>query len=460
MYTDKRGAAQLPRLLETKFSGLEGQASRIIRKIVKAHQLSKDSITLIRTERDLLRKFLFLLIYRGPGYYRRYNHETIEDYHHSDQPTLKKFMAKHNLQRPVDAWLHSLNGIIDLKMYVGEAWAEQVHGAAYYHIASDFIEHMTSYWIALCTPGSEDQEFILTDTGYNVYEGPTIHYQDRETGERAAISPRFHYFAPIAPRLSIVLRSSHLPEQWEDANPDVKAKRELLRWMMVEGPFGQDTKSLLEDMPVHKAFNNYLRVVDGRLIPKPGWNGQLGPKDEFLFPFFKIETHQIRIINGLLIDHAFHGSTIVFKRKVVFLDLLQWYLEEPCEVGKNLSGEHHDAKKEYITHLAQFMEGEGREVTAKMTSWPTQHNINLKRLREVNMEMAEWNEESSQRESNEANEDCRGDINTKMLVEQNQDQRVDPDSTSTSTDSPERNDTSVAEKVKGSEYFLFLKFPG
>jgi hypothetical protein len=448
MYTDRKGTAQLPRLLETKFSDLEGQASRVIRKIVKAHQLGKIYITLNRTERDLLRKFLFLLIYRGPGYYRRYNHETIEDYHYVDQPTLRKFMEKHNLQRPIDAWLHSLSGIIDLEMYVGDEWEKQAHRAAYHGIAIDFVEHMTSYWIAICTPGSKDQEFILTDTGYIVYEGPTVHYQDRETGDGAAIAPRFHYFAPIAPRLSILLRSRYLPEPLEDANPDVKANRELMWWMMVESPFSQGTESMLEDMPVHKAFNNYLTVVDGRLTPKPGWNGQLGRNDEFCFIFFKIETHQIRIINGLLLDHAFHGSTIVFKRKPVFLDLLHWYLEEPCEVGKNLSGEHHDAKKEYITQLAHFMKGEGREVTANMTSWPTQNNINLKRLREINIEMAEWNEEFSQQERIGANEDCRGDVNTKMQVEQNQDQGVDPDSTSTSRDSPERNDGSVAEKVK------------
>lgn len=57
--------------------------------------------------------------------------------------------------------------------------------------------------------------------------------------------------------------------------------------MMVEVPFGEDTKSNFEEMPVHKAFNNYLRVVNEGLIPRQGLNlnAQHGHKDEFPFPF-------------------------------------------------------------------------------------------------------------------------------------------------------------------------------
>ncbi|KAG8677834.1 hypothetical protein FPOAC1_003862 [Fusarium poae] len=432
MYTDKKETTQLPRLLEIKFSALEGQASRIIRKIVTEHQACKDSVTLMRTERDILRKFLFLLMYRGPGHYRRFDHESIDDCHPSDQPILKEYMDKHNLQRPIDAWLHSLSAIIDLHMDLGDEWAKQVYRSVYYCIATDFVDHVTNYWIAICTPASEDQEFILTDTGYNVHEGPTVHYRDRETGEHAALGPSFHYFTTIAPRLVIVMRSRYLPEPFEDANPELKSERGFLRKIMTDALFGKGTKSILEDMPVHKAFNNYSSIINGRVTPRPGWDGKLRPNDEFSFPFFKVNTDQMRIINGLLLDHAFHGSIIVFDRKAVFLNLLQWYLEEPCEVGKNLIGEHHDAKKEYITQLAYFMENEGRKVKTNITSWPGEHSINLKRLREIGMEGARWAEEFSQERNNETEGDHKGAADKGSNVQEYHDRRVNPELVPTS----------------------------
>ncbi|KAJ4258846.1 hypothetical protein NW762_007933 [Fusarium torreyae] len=432
MYTDKKETTQLPRLLEIKFSVLEGQASRIIRKIVTAHQAGDESVTLTRIERNVLRKFLFLLIYRGPGHYRRFDHESIDDCHPSDQQFLKKYMDVHNLQRPIDAWLYSLSSIIDLDMDLKDEWAKQAYRSVYYGIADDFVEHIANYWVAICTPASEDQEFILTDTGYNVSEGPTVHYRDRETGEHAALGPSFHYFTTITPRLVIVVRSRHLPEPFEDANPELKFERGLLRKMTIDLLFGKGTVSILEDMPVHKAFNNYSSIVDGRVTPKPEWDRKLRPNDEFSFPFFKVKTGHMRIINGLQLDHAFHGSIIVFNRRAVLLNLLQWYLEEPCEVGKNLAGEHHDAKREYITQLATFMENSGRKVKTNMTSWPGEHSIDLKRLREIGMEGARWTEEFSQERESETEGEHKDATDTGSNAQEYHDRRANPEPVSTS----------------------------
>ncbi|KAL9560718.1 hypothetical protein ACKAV7_015035 [Fusarium commune] len=152
---------------------------------------------------------------------------------------------------------------------------------------------------------------------------------DKATGEFLRLGPRFHLFAPTSPRLMIVLRSKHLPEPHEDNNSEIKAGRQLYRQIEIDSIHGPGTKSILEDLPAHKAINSGSTLVNGILRKRPGWDGQIRQTDTFSFPFFKISTHHARIMNGLLLDHAFHGLTIIFNKKGPFLDLLEWFLTEP-----------------------------------------------------------------------------------------------------------------------------------
>jgi hypothetical protein len=204
-----------------------------------------------------------------------------------------------------------------------------------------------------------EEEFVLTDTGYNVREGPTIDFEDENTGKYIRLGASFHYFAPIAPRLMIILRSHHIPEPLDDSDPVNKANQELRRQFFIDTVHGPGAKSIMEDLPVHKAFNSYSRVIDGRRVPLPQWDGQYRMNDRFTFPIFRTSSNYIQKMNGLLLDHAFHGSTIIFNQQDVFLDLLEWYLTEPCEVGKNLSGEHSESKRRYIEQLTTFMGTQG-----------------------------------------------------------------------------------------------------
>ncbi|KAG4276879.1 hypothetical protein FPRO04_14232 [Fusarium proliferatum] len=231
---------------------------------------------------------------------------------------------------------------------------------------------------------------------------------DQKTGEFLCLGPKFHLFIPISPRLVIVLRSQHLPEPHEDANPELKAKRHQQRQISIDSVFGTGTKSILEDLPVHKALNNYSTYVNGRGMGRPGWDGQLRQTDSFLFPFFKISTRHIRVINGLLLDHAFHALNIIFFQKGPFLDLLEWYLTEPCEVGKRLSGEYAQDKKRYIEQLATFMVAEGRKVTANFRFERTWHDLDIEAFKKQTNATAQWLEERGSSHSDNENTGKKG----------------------------------------------------
>ncbi|EHK49776.1 hypothetical protein TRIATDRAFT_188779 [Trichoderma atroviride IMI 206040] len=372
MYVDTAKPLEHQGHLEKKFGILENKASCIYRKIIKAYENGKPAILLKRTEKDVLRKFMFLLTYRGEQYHRKYNLDSIQDYDEGDKELLQFYMAKHGFTKPIDVWLQSLETIIDLDIDPEGCWKRRIRESIYLPIADWFIDHICDMYMAICTPVNHDEEFVLTDNCYNVSEGQTTAYYDKSTGKHMNLCPCFHKFAPISPKLMIVLRSNHLPEPLEDADPAVEQWRQLQRQLWIDCQFGTGTKSILEDLRIHKAMNGNIEIVNGRLTPKAGWNQRLGINDIFCFTIFKISTRHVRTINGLLIDHAFHGSKIIFNRKDVFLDLIEWYLTEPCEVGKNLIGKNTFKQLEYIKGLSDFMLREGREINPTMKIWPSE----------------------------------------------------------------------------------------
>ncbi|KAM0471013.1 hypothetical protein ACHAPX_009582 [Trichoderma viride] len=370
MYVDAAKPLKHQDHLEKKFAVFENKASCIYRKIIKAYENGKSAVLLKRTEKDVLRKFMFLLTYRGEQYHRKYNLDSMQDYDEGDKELLQIYMTNHGFTKPIDVWLQSLKAIIDLDIDTEGCWKQRISESIYFPIADWFINHICDMYMAICTPVNHDE-----DTGKNV-----------------SLCPCFHKFAPISPRLIIVLRSTLLPEPLEDADPAIKQWRQIQRQLWIDSQFGSGTKSILEDLPIRKAMNNHIEIVNGRLAPKSGWNQRPGINDSFRFTIFKIPTRHVRTINGLLIDHAFHGSRIIFDRKNVFLDLMEWYLTEPCEVGKNLTGKNTFKQLEYIKGLSDFMSHEGREISPKMAFWPSEDR-DLKQFQFQNIAGARFLEE-------------------------------------------------------------------
>lgn len=69
MYRDRSKPSLEQQHIEQMFSKLEGQASIVFRKITKTFEQRSKGLWLARDERDLIRKFLFLLKYHGSGFH-------------------------------------------------------------------------------------------------------------------------------------------------------------------------------------------------------------------------------------------------------------------------------------------------------------------------------------------------------------------------------------------------------
>ncbi|KAI1770081.1 hypothetical protein F4818DRAFT_433887 [Hypoxylon cercidicola] len=85
MYRDTSAPTEQQRRMETMFGELESRVSVIFRKITKAFEANEKGLWVSRDERDLLRKFLFLLKYRSASFYQRFYHETEDKYNSNDK---------------------------------------------------------------------------------------------------------------------------------------------------------------------------------------------------------------------------------------------------------------------------------------------------------------------------------------------------------------------------------------
>jgi hypothetical protein len=337
MYQDTSKPAEQQQHVEMLLSKLEMRASEIFRKITKAFEQKEPGLWLARPERNLLRKFLFLLKYRGDGFRRRFFHQKPEDYSENDRELLREYMAKHGFKRPVDVWFHNIKTIIELDMDSEGRWHMDLPKRMYPDDAMWFFSYEAFSYMAICTPSDAKDEFILTDNSYNVFEGPNHLVKDENSGElgASAYTP-LHEFAPISPKLMIVLRSTVLPDPLEDADPGVKKHRAFQRFLAIGMVYDYEVTSLLADLPIKKATNNYSEVVGGRIRLLGGEDGVPRKDHRFCFRFFPIRSQHVHTINGILLDNASSCTSVVFESQESFARTLEWYLTAPCTIGKNI----------------------------------------------------------------------------------------------------------------------------
>jgi hypothetical protein len=130
---DSKFDPQERRYMETKLSHIERDADRVIARVVDAHTACKESITLTRSDKDLLRKFLFVMKYRSPIFFRRFNHQTAEKYDSNDRHKFLEYMREKGFRRPLDVWFDNLLKIIDAK---NDSVRAMDSGSRKYHISS------------------------------------------------------------------------------------------------------------------------------------------------------------------------------------------------------------------------------------------------------------------------------------------------------------------------------------
>ena len=266
MYRDL-GKSTKQHEIEEQLSVLECRAGEIISTIRKAFEAGKPEVWITRTQRDILRKFLFIMKYRGRRFHKRYFHEKADTYDANDKERMLKYMKERGIEKPIDVWFDNIKGILDLKMDYDMEWTGKLQRRIYPDDAKWFINHTQQFYLALCTPSTADDEFLLSQNAYSVYEGATTESRDPFSNKITSEAyTEFHVFAPIAPRLMIVLRSMILPVPSEDSDSAIKEEREM--WYKASvSRHAHPTRAgaVLKDLPIDKARNSYSKVVDGNL---------------------------------------------------------------------------------------------------------------------------------------------------------------------------------------------------
>ena len=360
MYQDTaQPTKEQQRHIEELFGKLESEASRSFHKIVKAVEDGDPSLQLTRGERNRIRKFLFLLKYRGSGFHRRYSGSIdAAGYDYDDQEQLREYMRERGFERRVDVWFDNIKTFANLKMDAENKWMAELLDKVYPADARWLINHVQQMYMAICTPADASDEFTLTDDSYNVFEGVEKVMRDPETGRLKGHEwINFHEFAPVSPKVMIVLRTCAVPVSEEDVDSEDEEASDLWQKAVVDH-FGPSTESSLADLPICKARNSYSQVIDGRAImDNEDRAKQLD--DKFYFTFFRFSTHHVDRINGFLLDNAHNCTRIVFQSRNSFQKTLEWYMTEPCQYGKRIVGADAEAKLKLLKGLAGLLRSMG-----------------------------------------------------------------------------------------------------
>jgi hypothetical protein len=205
-----------------------------------------------------------------------------------------------------------------------------------------FTFHVQSSYTTFCTPSEENDEFILTDQCYNVFEGPFCETRSSTGDDLGPTYLCFHEFGPITARLIIVLRSVMLPETFEDANQRIRdARKRCLEAAATQFPNPETVKSILADLPVAKAMKSSTGAMNGRREAAQGETGKSQSTDKFCFRFWPIEKRHVGIINSIFLDNILHCKSIVFRSSPSFMRTLEGYMTSRSYGFKTVGvGEH------------------------------------------------------------------------------------------------------------------------
>ncbi|KAH7093417.1 hypothetical protein FB567DRAFT_515306 [Paraphoma chrysanthemicola] len=381
MYQDVSNASD-HNILEKELSKLESRVSQIIAGIKKAFESSKDGFSMSRDQRDMLRKFLFIMKYRGPGFHRRFHGDKSGRYVQNDAAIFEKYMAENGYHNPVDVWYKSIKTILDLRIDVQGKWRQELLAEIYPDDAFWFIMHMELYYLAFCTPDGSNEEFLLTENCYNVHEGPNSTILNPETGKPEVTSwSSYHEFAPITPRLILILRSSLLPNAEEDTNELVKEPRRNLFELSRSFHVNPDAAiSILEDLPLKKPRNSYSQVLAQGIELLPGEDGSRRSNHRFTFPFFRITTDQVHRVNDILLENAHLTSVIGYNSKQSLKESLEHYLELPTGSGfKAIYRPHDDARLVYLQKIEMIARSLGSTVVMSYEEIPGEEEMEASR---------------------------------------------------------------------------------
>ncbi|CAI2178047.1 10662_t:CDS:1 [Funneliformis geosporum] len=293
--------------VEEKLSKLEKRASETIRNIVKTSQM-ENQVVLFRRDLEDLRKFIFIMNYRNGQRCFQYTNDIF------DRPTksmVKAFMHQHNLQRPAEVWLQNIREILDTPY--SEVKDNQ---KIFYLDREDFKQRMIDSFLIIWQAGEND-EFIITNNGFGIFEG----VNGVVFGE-LPFQYAYHSFYVISPKLILVLCPSAFRKE---VGTDHLYKH-----------FGQ--RSIFDHVPHPAAIPKYVGKVKASCSKPNNEHSQLKydgtdpfelqahllkmslydqgiemqSNDTFTFPFVKLNSATVRLINFVLLNEVKPDLVLTF----------------------------------------------------------------------------------------------------------------------------------------------------
>lgn len=376
MYRDFAEASN-QHYLEMQLSRLESHAGRIVSKLKKSLEAGEPEVWLSRPERNNLRKFAFIMKYRGSRFHTRFYHQNAEGYSENDREFLLKYMQEKGFKKPIDVWFDNIKAMLELEMDLEDKWMGKLLDRIYPDDAKWFIENTQQRYLAFCTTSDKDDEFLLTENVYGIHEGPTSFNVNPETGERTPTAyTEYHVLSIISPKLVMVLRSLILPVPEEDSDEATKKWRSAMyEASLMQHNEASRSGSTLEDLPISKARNSYTEVIQGKVVWKEGEDGSRRDYHKFCFRFFPISTEYVNKINSLMLEESYHISTIAFKSKLSARRALEHYLSMPCYqegfTWKLVQTTPDDPKRLCIKKLEQALRKLGSDTAAVYIGQPS-----------------------------------------------------------------------------------------
>lgn len=358
MYRDP-GFENNPNHLEEKLSRLENDASSILRRACDVFNRNQ-RLTLTRLERDTLRKFLFLMKYRNSRMFQRYDHDRLEDYNEDDKHRMVIYMKNKKFSRPRDVWFSNLRGLLELDMDAGGQWRRTISNHVYPDDAMMFVAHVQSFFLTFCEPESPQLEFLLTENSYGVYEGPSDCGFDARTGKIVpGLYTEWHMFAPVAPRLLIILRSNMLSAGDSEPSADSACLGAYIR-SLHQNP--ERAGSILDDLPVRRCANSY----SAQGVPDAAeWKACADHR--FYFECFKLSRKHVDLINTLFLEESHAVSSIVYHAPDALRASLKAYLLDRRPGLKTAIDHPLDQRRLHILALERIARGLGMTEKAKYT---------------------------------------------------------------------------------------------
>ncbi|KPI43225.1 uncharacterized protein AB675_7168 [Cyphellophora attinorum] len=322
--------------IEKLLSGLELAASKIIEKIEHAFSQGTGSFTITRPDKDLLRRFIFIMTYRSRKFHQRFSHQQPE-YTSNDREQLLEYMRSKGFSSPREVWLEAIRAFIEVDLTQGVLeGVDWLMGRAYPPDVQWLRKNMITTYLCFCTPEDADDEFLLPQNAYGVYEGPTYHENWLD----------WHTFFPIHHRVMIVLRNRFLgpfpPSSVGGSEARDVAGREIAMTVLTARfPNKTKARSWLEHMPVTRPSPHYRSVPtqDGE-VPTILVSGGVSDaivtshlvfaeqESTYSFQLHRLPHLFTQRINAIYLEEAIATDTVIYKSANGLRRALEWYLEE------------------------------------------------------------------------------------------------------------------------------------